>query len=63
MWLKLVEINLQVDSTMLYFYAQLTLLWCSVYDCLLVVLCILCECVLVFSVSDYAFLNNYSCNL
>ena len=48
---------------MLHFYAQLTLLSGSVYDCLLLVLCILCECVWVFRVSDHAFLNNYSCNL
>ena len=44
-WLKLLEINLQVDGMMLHFYAQLTLLLCSVYDCLLLVLCKLCKCV------------------
>ena len=48
---------------MLHFYAKLTLLLCSAYDYLLLVLCILCECVWVFRVSDHTFLNNYSCNL
>ena len=40
----------------------ITLLWCSVHDCLLLTLCILCECKWVLRVSDHAFLNSYSCN-